>query len=269
MTSNLEHPDIFTKRHIGLDDHDIASMLKAIGAASLDELIDQTVPASIRLKRALDLPAALSEHDLLEHLETIASSNKVHTSLIGMGYSDTITPPVILRNVVQNPGWYTQYTPYQAEIAQGRLEALLNFQQMIEDLTGFEVANASLLDEATAAAEAMTMCWGVKNRDASRPFFVSELCHPQTIDVVRTRARPLGIEVVVGDHKTFDFAAKKAFGALLQYPASDGAVHDYKGVIEKAHAADGLVIVAADILALALLVPPGELGADIAVGSSQ
>ncbi len=268
MSSSRVHPDTFAQRHIGPDAAQIARMLQVAGASSLDALVDETVPASIRMKAALDLPAALSEHDLLEALEAIGSKNQVFRSYIGMGYSDTITPPVILRNIVQNPGWYTQYTPYQAEIAQGRLEALLNFQQMVEDLTGFEISNASLLDEATAAAEAMTMAWGVKNKETGRPFFVSDACHPQTIEVVRTRAKPLGIDVVVGDHRTIDWKGRP-FGVLLQYPATDGGIHDYRSLIEKAHAEDALAIMACDILALALLSPPGELGADVAVGCTQ
>jgi glycine dehydrogenase len=270
--TTTQHPDAFVNRHIGPDSADVDKMLRAVGAASLEELIAQTVPASIRLGRALDLPAALSEHALLEKLEGIAARNQIHRSFLGMGYSDCITPPVILRNVVQNPGWYTQYTPYQAEIAQGRLEALLNFQQMVIDLTGMQIANASLLDEATAAAEAMTMCFGLKDHDEARPFLVDAACHPQTLDVIRTRAEPLGIRVLVhdvaGDPGSFDWK-QRPFGVLLQYPTTDGAILDPRPVIEKAHAEDGLVILAADILALAILTPPGELGADVAVGSTQ
>ncbi|HZV01029.1 MAG TPA: glycine dehydrogenase (aminomethyl-transferring), partial [Planctomycetota bacterium] len=268
MSVNLKHPDVFANRHLGPTESAVASMLRTIGARSLDELIDQTVPSSIRLKGSLDLPPAVSEAELLQTLEAIGKKNKVWKSFLGMGYSDTLTPPVILRNIVQNPGWYTQYTPYQAEIAQGRLEALLNFQQMVEDLTGLDVANASLLDEATAAAEAMTMLFGVKDRDTSRPFLVSEGCHPQTIDVVRTRAKPLGIEVLVANPRTYDWK-RKPFGVLLQYPATDGAIHDHRSVIERAHAEGALVVMAADILALAVLTPPGELGADVAIGSTQ
>src|SRR6266852_1892284 len=207
-----------------------------------------------------------AEFELIRQLREIASANQVYKSLIGMGYSDCITPPVILRNVLQNPGWYTAYTPYQAEIAQGRLEALLNFQTMVIDLTGLEIANASLLDEATAAAEALHLIQQVTNSQA--PFFVSEECHPQTIEVVKTRAEALGIRIALGDHRRFDFSSG-VFGALLQYPTSDGAVLDYRAVCERVHAAGGLVAVAADLLSLVLLTPPGEFGADVALGNTQ
>ena len=267
MSVSLKHPDVFATRHVGPDERDVSAMLKTTGAGTLDELIEQTVPASIRLKEPLALLPAVSEAELLQIADRYGAKNEVWRSFIGMGYHDTITPPVILRNVIQNPGWYTQYTPYQAEIAQGRLEALLNFQQMVEDLTGFEVSNASLLDEATAAAESMHLALSVKEHE-NRPFFVSGACHPQTIEVVRTRAEPLGVEVVTGDHRTFDWK-KKPFGVVLQYPASDGAIHDYRGFIEKARAQDALVVMAADILSLALLTPPGELGADVAIGNTQ
>jgi glycine dehydrogenase len=265
--ANLDHPDQFVDRHIGPDDAETQSMLRTVGAATLEDLVSQTVPRSIRLDRALRLPPAKTEHEMLADLERLASKNEVFKSFIGMGYSDCFTPPVILRNILLNPGWYTQYTPYQAEIAQGRLEALLNFQTMVMDLTALEVANASLLDEATAAAEAMTMIWSVQGHPATA-FFVSDGCHPQTIDVVRTRARPLGIELVVGDAGTFDFG-RKFFGALLQYPTTDGRIDDYRTWCEKAHAAGALVAVAADILALTVLTPPGEFGADVALGSTQ
>src|SRR5689334_7497938 len=244
------HPDRFVDRHLGPDSRDIEGMLAALGVRNLDELIDRTVPASIRLQRALDLPAGRSEFGLLRELSAIAAKNQVFRSFIGMGYSDTVTPPVILRNILENPGWYTQYTPYQPEISQGRLEALLNFQQMVEDLTALPVANASLLDEATAAAEAMTMFHNIAQGDA---FFVAQDCHPQTIEVVKTRALPFGIRVIVGDPAKLDPAREKIFGALLQYPASDGAIRDPRPFIEKAHAAGALVAVAADILALTLL----------------
>jgi glycine dehydrogenase len=204
MPTRLRHPDEFHRRHIGPDDAETSEMLRALGAGSLDELVNQTVPASIRLQGPLKLPEARTEHEMLADLELLANKNEVARSFLGMGYHDCFVPPVILRNILLNPGWYTQYTPYQAEISQGRLEALLNFQTMITDLTGFEVANASLLDEATAAAEAMTMLWSVQGRpDAA--FFVSEGCHPQNIEVVRTRARPLGIRVLVGDAGKLDF----------------------------------------------------------------
>ena len=269
MSLNWNYQESFASRHIGPDELELNAMLAMLGASSLDEFIDRTVPQAIRSKDALKLPPGQPEQDLLAHLETIAAKNQRFKSFIGMGYSDTHTPNVILRNVFQNPGWYTQYTPYQAEIAQGRLEALLNFQTMVMDLTGMEVANASLLDEGTAAAEAMALALAIKGEGRGGAFFVSEACHPQTIDVVRTRAAPLGVEVVVGDHRSVDLGAKKYFGALLQYPATDGAVHDYRGFSEKVHAANGLVVMATDLLALTLLTPPGELGADVAVGSAQ
>jgi glycine dehydrogenase len=260
----------FVDRHIGPRAREIEEMLKLLGFRSLEELAAKCVPAQIRAKRPLQLDEPVTEAELLARVKAIASENKIFRSMIGMGYSDTITPGVILRNILENPGWYTQYTPYQAEISQGRLEALLNFQTMVIDLTGLEIANASLLDEGTAAAEAMALCFNLKDRDRSRAFFVSELCHPQTIDVVRTRARPLGIEVVVGDHRKLDpRAGRKLMGALLQYPAADGSIHEYRALIDQLHYADALAVVAADILSLTLLASPGELGADIAVGSTQ
>ncbi|MBN3923966.1 aminomethyl-transferring glycine dehydrogenase [Nostoc sp. NMS4] len=257
----------FVPRHIGPNSDDIQLMLKVLGFPSLDALIDQTVPQSIRLKQPLKLPAAESEYAALASLKKVAAKNQVFRSYIGMGYYDTITPPVIGRNILENPGWYTAYTPYQPEIAQGRLEALLNFQTLIIDLTGLEIANASLLDEATAAAEAMSLSYGVSKNQANA-YFVSGDCHPQTIDVLQTRAQPLGIKIIVGDHQTFDFE-QAIFGAVLQYPASDGTIYDYRAFIEKAHAKGALVTVAADPLSLTLLTPPGEFGADIAVGSTQ
>jgi len=241
-------------------------MLHELGFASLDGLMDAVLPAGIRLPKPLQLPAGLGEYDALNALRAIARKNQVFRSFIGMGYSDCITPPVIQRNLLENPGWYTQYTPYQAEISQGRLEALLNFQTMTSELTGLPIANASLLDEATAAAEAMHLCANV--RPERRVFFVSHTCHPQTIEVVQTRARPLGIEVIVGDHLTFP-CDETVFGALVQYPATDGAIFDYEGFAQKVHAAGALLVVAADLLALTLLRPPGEFGADVAVGSAQ
>jgi glycine dehydrogenase len=243
-------------------------MLDVLGYPSLDALVDDTVPESIRLRRPLALGPERSELELLAELRRMAGKNQVFRSFLGLGYHDTITPPVIQRNVLENPGWYTQYTPYQAEIAQGRLEALLNFQTMVIDLTGLPIANASLLDEGTAAAEAMAMSYGIRGGEGRNHFFVSELCHPQTIDVVRTRAAARGVDVVVGSHETFDFGTA-VFGVLLQYPATDGAVHDYAAFAERAHAAGALVTVATDPLALTLLAPPGEWGADIAVGSTQ
>jgi glycine dehydrogenase len=257
----------FAPRHIGPNSDDIQQMLKVLGFPSLDALIDKTVPQTIRLKQPLKLPEAESEYAALASLKKIAVKNQVFRSYIGMGYYDTITPPVIGRNILENPGWYTAYTPYQPEIAQGRLEALLNFQTLIIDLTGLEIANASLLDEATAAAEAMSLSYGVSKNQANA-YFVSHDCHPQTIDVLQTRAKPLGINIIVGDHQTFDFD-RAIFGAVLQYPASDGTIYDYRAFIEKAHAKGALVTVAADPLSLTLLTPPGEFGADIAVGSTQ
>jgi glycine dehydrogenase len=257
----------FTPRHIGPNSDDIQQMLGVLGFSSLDALIDQTVPQAIRLNKTLQLPEAQSEYAALAKLKQIAAKNQVCRSFIGMGYYDSITPPVIGRNILENPGWYTAYTPYQPEIAQGRLEALLNFQTMIVDLTGLEIANASLLDEATAAAEAMSLSYGVCKNKANA-YFVSRDCHPQTIDVLQTRAKPLGINIIVDDHQTFNFD-QPIFGAVLQYPASDGTIYDYRAFIEKAHAEGALVTVAADPLSLTLLTPPGEFGADIAVGSTQ
>ncbi|MDQ6861898.1 MAG: aminomethyl-transferring glycine dehydrogenase, partial [Verrucomicrobiota bacterium] len=262
----LERFDAFARRHIGLNGEQIDEMLKTVGAESLDALIDLTVPKSIRLSQPLNLPPAKGEREALEELRAIASKNRVMRSFIGAGYSDCVTPPVIQRNILENPGWYTAYTPYQAEIAQGRLEALVNFQTMITDLTALDMANASMLDEATAAAEAMTLCRNVvSGRDR---FFVSDRCHPQTIQVVQTRAKPLGLEVVVGDHATFDFT-QPFFAALLQYPATDGEIIDYSEFTKRAHDAGALVIVAADLLSLTVLRAPGEFGADVAVGNTQ
>ncbi|MEH2273457.1 MAG: aminomethyl-transferring glycine dehydrogenase [Nostoc sp.] len=257
----------FVPRHIGPNSDDIQQMLKVLGFSSLDALINQTVPQAIRLKRSLKLPEPESEYAALASLKKVAVKNQVFRSYIGMGYYDSITPPVIARNILENPGWYTAYTPYQPEIAQGRLQALLNFQTLIIDLTGLEIANASLLDEATAAAEAMNLSYGVSKNQANS-YFVSGECHPQTIDVLQTRAQPLGIKIIVGDHQTFDFD-QPIFGAVLQYPATDGTIYDYRAFIEKAHAKGALVTVAADPLSLTLLTPPGEFGADIAVGSTQ
>jgi glycine dehydrogenase len=257
----------FTQRHIAPKPDDVQQMLDSLGLSSLDDLIDKTVPQAIRFHQTLNLPAAQSEYAALAKLKQIADKNQVYRSFIGMGYYDCITPTVIQRNILENPGWYTAYTPYQPEIAQGRLEALLNFQTMIIDLTGLEIANASLLDEGTAAAEAMSMSYGVcKNK--SHNYFVSSECHPQTIDVLQTRAKPLGINIIIGDHQTFDFS-ETIFGAILQYPATDGTIYDYCDFITKSHAQGALVTVAADPLSLLLLTPPGELGADIAVGSTQ
>jgi glycine dehydrogenase len=258
----------FARRHIGPGTEETAAMLKELGVSSLDTLIDKTVPAAIRTKRPLALPAPVSEFQALKRLEAMAGKNQVFRSYIGLGYTDCITPPVIQRNVLENPGWYTQYTPYQAEISQGRLEALLNFQTMVADLTGLPIANASLLDEGTAAAEAMTMALAAKKPDAANVFFISRECHPQTISVVQTRAEPLGIEVVVGTHD--DVSEKHPpFGILLQYPSSTGAVVDYEPFARRMQAAGSMVVMACDLLALTLLKAPGELGADIAIGSAQ
>jgi glycine dehydrogenase len=257
----------FERRHNGPGDTEIRTMLDAIGYDSLDALVDTAIPESIRYRAPLRIGAGASENDALRELRGIAARNRVMRSYIGMGYHDATTPAVIQRKVLENPAWYTAYTPYQAEIAQGRLEALLTFQTVVIDLTGLPIANASLLDEGTAAAEAMAMCEAVRGRGRSR-FFVSELCHPQTIDVVRTRATARGWDIVVGDHRTFEFG-DGFFGALLQYPATDGSVLDYRAFVEEAHAHDVLVTVAADLLALTLLVPPGEFGADVVVGNTQ
>ncbi len=262
-----EASDLFVRRHIGPRPDDAREMLDFLGLTGMEALIEKTVPPSIRLPEPLHIDGPHSEYSMLERLRKVALQNRILRSFIGMGYHDCITPPVIQRNILENPGWYTQYTPYQAEIAQGRLEALLNFQTMIADLTALDIANASLLDEGTAAAEAMSMSYSL-SRTEGDAFFVSEACHPQTMEVVRTRARARGFQVIVGDHTTFDFTPS-VFGALLQYPASDGAILDYSGFVDRAHQAGALVTVAADLLALTLLRPPGEFGADIAVGNSQ
>src|SRR5687767_8326895 len=267
----LDATDWFAPRHVGPSPAERDAMLAAIGVGSLDDLIDQAIPASIRLPEPLSLPPAESEHQYLRRLTRIARRNKTFRSYIGLGYHDTITPSVILRMVMENPGWYTPYTPYQAEIAQGRLESLLNFQTMVADLTGMEVANASLLDEATAAAEAMTLMHRVRANKQSNLFLVSRRCLPQTIDVVRARAEPLGINVQVGP--ALEMASQLAdalpFGVLLQYPDESGLVEDLAPFITRAHEAGALVAVGADLLALALLTPPGEMGADVVFGNSQ
>jgi len=268
--SNFPSTEKFVDRHIGPDEKEIASMLEAINVNSLDELITETIPDDIRIEEKLKLDKPLSEYQFLTKIKTIAKKNKVFKSYIGLGYYPTMTPSVILRNIFENPGWYTQYTPYQAEISQGRLEALLNFQNMITDLTGMKIANSSLLDEGTAAAEAMLMCNALRKR--SKPeanvIFVSEECFPQTIAVVRTRAEAIGVEVKIGDHRTVELD-DQIFAVLIQYPASDGEVYEYKEFFDKAEDNKILKIVAADILSLVLLKPPGEFGADIVVGSTQ
>lgn len=262
----------FQRRHNGPSESQTAQMLKTIGVSSLDELIERTVPSNIRMKGELNLPSAMSEDQYLAHIKEVSLKNQIFKNYIGQGYYDTITPSVILRNIFENPAWYTQYTPYQAEISQGRLESLLNYQTVVSDLTGLPIANASLLDEATAAAEAMTMFFGLLNKDhhnPSRPkFFVDKDTFPQTIDVVLTRATAIGIEVVFGDYKTAAID-ETYFGALVQYPNDKGAVEDYRSFIRRVHDAGAYVAMATDLLALTLLTPPGELGADVACGSSQ
>jgi len=260
----------FASRHIGPKEKDVKTMLGKIGVNSLDELIDQTIPSNIRLKKPLALPEGLSEFEYLKELKVTASRNKVFKSYIGLGYYNCIIPPVIQRNVLENPGWYTAYTPYQAEIAQGRLEALLNFQTMVIDLTGLPIANASLLDEATAAAEAMILFYNSrpKTKNSANTFFVSEKCFPQTIDVVKTRALPLGIEIMVGDHLKLP-TAENIFGVLIQYPDVNGNVSDYKEFVGKIRSSNAFVAVATDLMALTVLTPPGEWGADVVLGNSQ
>ncbi len=264
----MQDADRFADRHIGSSPEEVHEMLRVIGFPTLDAMIDAAVPPQIRLAKPLSLPPAGSEHEVLAELKEIVSKNEVCRSFIGMGYYDCITPPVIQRNILENPGWYTQYTPYQAEISQGRLGALLNFQTMVSDLTGLEIANASLLDEATAAAEAMAMCHGLQGGEGRNTFFVSETCHPQTIAVVQTHVEPLGIDVVIGNHAEFPLN-ERVFGVLLQYPATDGAIVDYEAFIREVHQQKALAVVATDLLALTLLKPPGEFGADVAVGSAQ
>src|SRR5713101_1576244 len=260
--------DLFQERHIGPSAEDQAAMLATLGYDSLEAFIDAVVPADIRLRAPLRIPEARSEQEALETLRQLAAQNQVFRSYLGMGYHDCFTPTVIQRNVLENPGWYTAYTPYQAEIAQGRLEALLNFQTMVSDLTGLEIANASLLDEGTAAAEAMHLTDAIAARDGPRVYLIDSSCHPQTIAVVRTRAEVRGVEIVVADPATFAFGGA-VVGALLQYPATDGALPNHRGLCTTAHAAGALVTVATDLLALTLLAPPGEWGADIAIGNSQ
>ncbi len=268
MSLNIHYKEDFQNRHIAPNQDDTTEMLKTIGVNSIDELIEQTVPQRIRLKQSLNLPAAKSETEYLGALKQTSLLNKVFKSFIGQGYYDTITPGVILRNVFENPGWYTQYTPYQAEIAQGRLQALLNFQTMVIDLTGMEIANASLLDEGTAAAEAMFMQYSLRKNQQAKKFFVSELVFAQTIDILKTRANPYGIELVIGDHKTFE-PTEDFFGAIIQYPAGNGEVFDYKAFASTLHNQNIKLTVAADILSLTLLTPPGEWGADVVVGTTQ
>lgn len=269
MTS-LNHPDIFESRHIGPTSDEINEMIKLCGVDSVDQLINETIPNQIRLKNKLNLGEALSENDFVKHLNSIADKNKIFKSYIGMGYYPSILPSVIQRNILENPGWYTQYTPYQAEIAQGRLEALLNFQTVVSDLTALPIANASLLDEATSAAEAMIMFYNNRKKDKSnsKKFFVSQDVFTQTIDVLKARSKPLGIELIIGDHKTIEFD-NDYFGLLVQYPALNGEIYDYSDLFSKADTFGILKVVAADLLSLTLIVPPGEFGADCAIGTTQ
>jgi glycine dehydrogenase len=264
--------DSFALRHIGPRNSDLSEMLSHIGADSMEQLIFETIPSDIRLKKGLQLDPALSENEYLEHINLLASKNKVYKSYIGLGYNQSITPPVIQRNILENPGWYTAYTPYQAEIAQGRLEALLNFQTMVIDLTGMELANASLLDEATAAAEAMALLFAVRERDQKKnnvcKFFVSEEVLPQTLSLLQTRSEPLGIELVVGNHENFDFS-EAFFGCILQYPGKSGKVYDFERFVSEAKAARIKIAVAADILSLVKLEAPGNYGVDVVVGTTQ
>ena len=262
----------FLERHIGPRAEDVEEMLKVIGVKSVDELIGQTVPESIRLKEPLDLPAPLSEDEFLTRIKAVAGKNKLYRTFIGQGYYDTIAPAVIVRNILENPAWYTSYTPYQAEVSQGRLEALLNFQTMVLELTGLEMTNCSLLDEATAAAEAMTMMYALRGKEMKKAganrLFVDNQVFEQTKDVLITRSAPQGIELVFGDYDTFEFTAE-VFGAVVQYPASDGEIRDYRALAEKLHANGALLTVAADLMSLVLLTPPGEWGADVVVGTTQ
>ena len=265
----LQSTETFVRRHIGPDDNDVARMLESLGLTSLEELIEKTVPASIRLRGPLKLDEPRGEVDVLAELRNIAEKNQVYRSFIGQGYYGTFTPPVIQRNILENPGWYTQYTPYQAEISQGRLEALLNFQTMVADLTALPLANSSLLDEATAAAEAMAMCHSIIANETKTTFLIADDCHSQTIAVVKTRARSMGIDCVVSEISNLKSQMSDCFGVLVQYPTTDGRIVDYSDVVELAHANGALAVFATDLLALTLLKPPGEFGADIAVGSAQ
>ncbi len=264
----LENHNDFIQRHIGPTMQQQTAMARAIGYDSLDALIDDTVPGAIRRQKPMQLPGAQTEQQVIARLREMANLNTVNRSFIGTGYHDTITPPVIQRNVLENPGWYTGYTPYQPEISQGRLEALLTFQQMILDLTNMDLANASMLDEGTAAAEAMTLLQRVNKKNRSTTFLVAEDCHPQTIAVVKTRAEALDIEMVIGDPATM-LDNTEAFGLLLQYPGTYGHLEDISPLIEKAHAANTLVAVAADIMALLVVKSPGSLGADVVLGNTQ
>ena len=268
MQLNINQQEKFANRHLGYGESDKEAMLQASGFSSMDELIDKTIPSSIRLKQPMDLSTAIPEQEFLRNLKKIASKNKVYKSYIGMGYFDTYVPNVILRNIMENPGWYTQYTPYQAEIAQGRLEALLNFQTMVMDLTGMELANASLLDEGTAAAEAMGMFKALNKKGDKPKFFVDEEVYPQTKEVIETRAAPMQIELVYGvfNETTLD---DSFFGALVQYPNEKGAISDYRSFTESATELNIPVCAVADLLSLSLITPPGEWGASTVVGTTQ
>ncbi len=268
----MSHPHQFESRHLGNEPREVNQMLKTIGVASLDQLIDETIPSGIRMKSPLDLPDAMDEYQYLRHIKNVGAQNKVYRSYIGQGYYGTHTPSPILRNIFQNPGWYTQYTPYQAEIAQGRLEALFNFQTMVSDLTVLPIANASLLDEGTAAAEAMNMFYHLANKSGEQvksKFLVDSQVFSQTLDIIITRAGFLNIEVVVKDINEQDLIDPTVFGILLQYPGRQGFVTDYSVLTQKAHAQNIYVTVATDLLALTVLCPPGEWGADAAVGNAQ
>jgi len=262
----------FSDRHIGPRKSEISTMLKSVGVDTINDLINQTIPSHIQLNSDMDLPEPLSEHRFIEHMKTLASQNRCYRSYIGMGYYNTALPGVIQRNILENPGWYTSYTPYQAEISQGRLEALLNFQTMVSDLTDMDLANASLLDEGTSAAEAMIMLYNSRTRSQKKEninkFFVSEMCLPQTIDILNTRSEPLGIEVIIGNHLEFDFS-ESYFALLLQYPGKYGEVTDYVEFASKVKEKEIAIIVAADLLSLTMLKPPGEWGADVVVGTTQ
>ena len=264
--------DLLADRHIGIQEEDLPVMLEKIGVKSLDELINKTIPSKIRLKEPLPLAAPMTEREFAEHITELASQNKIYTSYIGMGWYDSITPAVIQRNVFENPVWYTSYTPYQTEVSQGRLEALMNFQTVISDLTAMPLANCSLLDESTAAAEAATMMYGLRTRDQQKSganvLFVDEEIFPQNLAVIQTRALPQGMKIQVGNYKELVFTPE-IFACILQYPNASGSVEDYREFVEKAHAAHCKVAVDADIMSLALLVPPGEWGADIVFGSTQ
>ena len=267
---NFEHPDKFVNRHIGPRNLQLEEMAKTCGVNSVDELIDETIPVNIRLNKKLGLAQAVTENKFINNLQKIASKNKIFKSYIGMGYHPVILPSVIQRNIMENPGWYSQYTPYQAEIAQGRLEGLLIFQSVVSDLTAMDIANASLLDEGTAAAEAMLMFYSLRSKDKrdANKFFVSEECYPQTIDVLKSRAISQGIELKFGDFRTENLS-DDIFGVFVQYPAGNGEIRDYSEFFKKAADKKIFNVVAADLLSLTLLKPPGEFGADAVVGTSQ